>query len=438
MAVRKSSPVAIEMTEARQGRRLTFSEILQAVQTLASKMDLTSKSLAAQIEQLQKTAQSMESDEDFPFIADLIEKSVTEARNLCSAAQRSLKHAPSGDAEAVTGAAKPPSPFEAKRIGYDAAASIRSVGGANALLAAQVVACSNQSDVEQIREALRSQFDTCRVIDGKKRSLPGARVLVGTREDDRLTMVAIRGTSNLVDAARDATVGCMSSGSFEMADGPERGFGAGAVHFGFAEHLDTVWPSIRGEVLDAASHDRTVVLTGHSLGAATAELAMARAVNDPEILEALRDSSAKPPAVLETFAQPSVGDLAFENGLKESLDALGIPYHTYGYRDDPVTQVPPTQMPDAQGRTFVRPHAIYAALSSRASGATISLGRPPETVHQRIRMERAHFAADMLEFVGTVTSKPNGYYRIADHLSRNYFEALRDLWDQGHGTVWVP
>lgn len=279
---------------------------------------------------------------------------------------------------------------------------------------------------------LNTQFDagTTKVVDGFGDEQLGARVLMGTRKDDRLTMVAFRGTNNLVDTARDATMGCLDAkGHFNLDSASSRGLGAGAVHKGFADHLDTVWKDLRADILGAARAGRTVDITGHSLGAATAALAMARAINDPEIRQALQQSKAQPPAILETFAQPSVGDAAFETQFKQDLDALGIPFHTYGFRDDPVMQMPPSGMPDGKGRTFARPSGTFIHLDTGPNGATQQAGRPPETVKQDIRVSNpAVFAQDAAAFARSAGDALHGYSKLADHAPQNYFEALRQLW----------
>ena len=246
-----------------------------------------------------------------------------------------------------------------------------------------------------------------------------------------MTMIGFRGTNNLVDAGRDLMMGCATmtpqGPCFKLQNGAATGYGAGSVHAGFAQHLDTLWPSVRAEMLDAAKHGRTVEVTGHSLGAATAALAMARALADPELAAALKASSANPKATLVTYAQPSVGDAAFEKHFAHELAELGIPYRTYGFRDDPVLQAPPTGLPDARGHRFARPSGAFFQLDAGPQGATLHAGRPPESVKQQIRTDLAGFLADAARFAASASSSVHGYSKLADHAPQNYWGALKTL-----------
>ena len=97
---------------------------------------------------------------------------------------------------------------------------------------------------------------------------------------------------------------------------------AGRVHRGFYAEYDKVIPGIK-EAL--AKHDKkgdkTLWVTGHSLGGAMAVLVAAEL---------------KPNGGLHTFGQPRVGTKAF-------LPALdGIKYYRYRNNNDAVTAVPPS------------------------------------------------------------------------------------------------
>ena len=97
---------------------------------------------------------------------------------------------------------------------------------------------------------------------------------------------------------------------------------AGRVHRGFYAEYDKVIPGIK-EAL--AKHnkkgDKTVWVTGHSLGGAMAVLVAAEL---------------QPSGGLHTFGQPRVGNKAF----LKSLD--GIKYYRYRNNNDIVTAVPPS------------------------------------------------------------------------------------------------
>jgi hypothetical protein len=318
------------------------------------------------------------------------------------------------------------------RIQLDHASARRP--GPQDTLSAHLVTAAYDDSVSRITSNLSTQFDSAKVVDGAPFEPLGGRALVGTRTsgDLPITMIGFRGTNNAVDAARDLAMGCATltpeGPCFTLQDGAQTGYGAGAVHTGFAAHLDTLWPSLRGEVLEAAKHDRTVEFTGHSLGAATAELAMARALNDPEVRAALEHSKADPRASLVTYAQPSVGDAAFEKKLAADLAKLDIPARTYGFRDDPVMQAPPTGLPDARGRSFARPSYDFVRLDSTGGRSSATVGRGQESVKQQIRTDLAGFLADAAAFATTASSdEKNGYSKLADHAPQNYLGVVRNL-----------
>lgn len=108
-------------------------------------------------------------------------------------------------------------------------------------------------------------------------------------------------------------------------------FGDGThVHRGFAEQFELVW---EGEGLGAFVRDlpaRTVWFTGHSLGAALATLAAARA-------ERING--------LYTFGSPRVGDEAFAVALVNRLAGRGLEHYRFVNGSDLVTTVPVTTFP---------------------------------------------------------------------------------------------
>ena len=97
---------------------------------------------------------------------------------------------------------------------------------------------------------------------------------------------------------------------------------AGRVHRGFYAEYDKVIPGIKDAL---AKHnkkgDKTVWVTGHSLGGAMAVLVAAEL---------------KPNGGLHTFGQPRVGNKAFLTALD------GIKYYRYRNNNDAVTAVPPS------------------------------------------------------------------------------------------------
>ncbi len=124
-------------------------------------------------------------------------------------------------------------------------------------------------------------------------------------------VVVFRGTLGLRDMFTDIRV--------PMTKWNERG----QVHAGFLNALDSVWEDIRHEL---QSLRVPAFFTGHSLGAALATMAAARALFDPTLMS---------PAALYTFGSPRVGDADF----RENLRGL---FHARIVNDrDIVTTVPP-------------------------------------------------------------------------------------------------
>jgi len=112
----------------------------------------------------------------------------------------------------------------------------------------------------------------------------------------------------------------------------------GKVHKGFYEALRVVWGD--GHVLPrrlVGRGNRTVWITGHSLGGALAELCAARACFDPAITSIAIQG-------VYTFGQPRVGDDAFAALLHQKLGARTfrfvndrdivprVPFFSMGYR----------------------------------------------------------------------------------------------------------
>lgn len=180
--------------------------------------------------------------------------------------------------------------------------------------------------------------------DSSHDDLPGgARLYTGTRSD--VSAIAFRGT----DFGADPVTGSPNSDDLWKADRKallvdgSKEFGAGKVHRGFRAWLDSVWPQLKAHIMKSLREnpDRPLLFTGHSLGAALAVLAVARAKQEG-LLEVNPVTGKKPQVVLETFAQPRVGDQAFANHFAEVLG--DITYHRYVYREDPVTALPLTSL----------------------------------------------------------------------------------------------
>ena len=121
-----------------------------------------------------------------------------------------------------------------------------------------------------------------------------------------------RGTLGLADIITDA--------EFILGDWLPN---AGQVHIGFRDALQKVWGQIEARLAD---FPHPVFYTGHSLGAALAILAAARAMIDGQLPQ---------PAALYTFGSPRVGDATFTSKLHDV-------YHCRMVNDnDIVPTVPP-------------------------------------------------------------------------------------------------
>ncbi len=156
----------------------------------------------------------------------------------------------------------------------------------------------------------------------------------------------------------------------------------GRVHAGFADAFDLV----RAEFLAATGDGRTLLLTGHSLGAALATLA-----------------STLRPGRLHTFGSPRVGDSAFVQ--------LPGPAAGARYVDccDIVTRVPPEM--------GIYTHAGRLLFIDRAG--TIHSDWPPARIEQE-RREASAQHVDLGAFLrGTVPLR-----ELADHAPINYSSAV--------------
>ncbi|MEW5852872.1 MAG: hypothetical protein AB2A00_29075 [Myxococcota bacterium] len=159
-----------------------------------------------------------------------------------------------------------------------------------------------------------------------------AQALTAVRPD--VALISFTGTADLVDFVKDARACLRSRPEYATQ---------GKVHDGFTAQLDSLWPSMRLQIIAARQADpnRPVLFCGHSLGGALAVLAAARAKKEG-LLDHPPAAPGSTPALLHTFGQPKVGDEAAAASLSRQL--AGIPYVREVFRGDPVTQVPPGGM----------------------------------------------------------------------------------------------
>jgi len=116
--------------------------------------------------------------------------------------------------------------------------------------------------------------------------------------NQRIIVIAFRGTepSNLQDWMTDARIKLQPA------------FG-GNVHSGFLTGLNHVWDLLVEKLNEFQSQNQPILVTGHSLGAALATLAVAR----------LREMD-KTVNGLYTFGSPRVGDIAFATKFNQDFE----------------------------------------------------------------------------------------------------------------------
>jgi triacylglycerol lipase len=135
--------------------------------------------------------------------------------------------------------------------------------------------------------------------------------------NDQTVIVSFRGTSNLTN--------WLSNINLPLTGGP-----LGKIHEGFALALNLVWRELRQMIADQQdSTDRTLWLTGHSLGGALATLTAAR------LLE-----KAQPVGGLYTYGSPRCGDETFADNFNSALERA---YRVVN-RNDLVTRMPPREL----------------------------------------------------------------------------------------------
>lgn len=129
------------------------------------------------------------------------------------------------------------------------------------------------------------------------------------------TVVCYRGTASKKDWMIDAKLGKKKSFNEQ-----------GKVHSGFKGALDSVWQQVQDAVNDLGG-DKKIFITGHSLGAALAQLTGYRlAVLD------------RPPLAIYAYGSPRVGNRAFKKAYDELLSDNTFLHINH---KDIVTQLPP-------------------------------------------------------------------------------------------------
>ncbi|WP_369417948.1 lipase family protein [Cohnella mopanensis] len=177
------------------------------------------------------------------------------------------------------------------------------------------------------------------MVEGiRARSLTGVTEKFGfILQSDSHVIVAFRGTSTTTDWISDAMASQVKFKSVPNTGLTHRGFSN--IYYSARESILTV--------LDGLSADKTLYVTGHSLGGALATLcALDVAVNSPFTFP-----------IVYTFGSPRVGDPKFTNAYGETVDESFRVQNRY----DVVTHLPPkTYKPPRREKTFSYKHVSQA------------------------------------------------------------------------------
>jgi triacylglycerol lipase len=187
------------------------------------------------------------------------------------------------------------------------------------------------------------------------------------------------------------------------------------LHKGFADAVETVWPVIEAAIRNRGAAEQPLFFTGHSMGAALATLAAARA------LQAGFRASA-----VYTFGGPRVGGQDFFNFYTPDLSDLTFRLVD---GDDVVATVPPSLGGNFRhvGRLLHCPHG------STFAGRTLAPrdGNDPSTVQNALSTAR-----DLIVSLARLLSFPDIDPRslepiagllptmVRDHIPTSYFRAL--------------
>jgi triacylglycerol lipase len=166
---------------------------------------------------------------------------------------------------------------------------------------------------------------------------------------DNLLVVSLRGTSGFQDFVTDGDIRQVR---------PE--WASGGVHSGFRNALDGVWSQLISQLGPPAAQQKDLRLTGHSLGAALAQLAALRLTRAGYRVHRVY-----------TFGTPRVGDKDFVADYDRRLNAQSFPHVNWR---DVVTRVPPAALgfhaaASAKTRQFTGPRHELKVQPDEASDA---------------------------------------------------------------------
>ena len=192
---------------------------------------------------------------------------------------------------------------------------------ANALSLGRAASLAYEGKQKITKEAGAWGFDKVQYFDRN-----GTQAFVAGNEE--MIVVAFRGTQP--DKLQD----WVSDADFKLVTGP-----MGQVHEGFYRALRQVWRELRKTIDKFQDRGQSLWMTGHSLGAALATLAVA-------ILRA----DDKPVHGLYTFGQPRCGDRSFEQSFNADFKPRCFRFVN---NNDIVTRVPLRAMNYSHVGTFL-------------------------------------------------------------------------------------
>lgn len=161
---------------------------------------------------------------------------------------------------------------------------------------------------------------------------------------EKLLVVSFRGTSGFRDFVTDGDIRRVR---------PD--WAAGGVHSGFKTALDSVWSQVTSKLGPPAAQQKDIWVTGHSLGAALAQLAALRLTRAGYRVQRVY-----------TFGTPRIGDKDFVADYDRRLGSQSFPHVNWR---DVVTRVPPMAL------GF---HAAASAKTRQFTGSKHELKVQPE------------------------------------------------------------
>lgn len=188
------------------------------------------------------------------------------------------------------------------------------------------------SGAEQVRHTFETKTPLKRVTPLTSRG--GSECFVASNDD--FAIVAFRGSelTPRAEGSRDFSE-ILKDWLRDFDIRPSNSVPGATVHRGFADGVKDLWEEQHLGDLIAALPARKVWFTGHSLGAALATLAAARALA----------SQGDRLGGLYTFGSPRVGDATFARNFTQMMSDRGLTYYRFVNGEDVVTTVPLTSTP---------------------------------------------------------------------------------------------